>query len=92
MFIDQKNKFSELAIASNFLFWIYNTNGVIKISNVIYIIDCFGVQHSAIEFSILFLSNANRVIRVSNIIDLDFSFKVQSFTNGFSILLFGFGF
>lgn len=34
---------SELAIASNFLFLICNTNGVIKVSNVIYIMDCFGV-------------------------------------------------
>ena len=57
---------SELAIASNFLFWVYNTNGVIKLSNVIYIMGCFGVWRSAIEFSILLLSNANRVIVVSN--------------------------
>jgi hypothetical protein len=34
---------SELAIASNFLFWVYNTNGVIKVSNVLYIMYCFGV-------------------------------------------------
>ena len=32
MCIDE-DKFSELAIASNFLFWIQNTNGVIKVSN-----------------------------------------------------------
>ena len=33
MCIEEDNKFSELAIASNFLFWIYNTNGVIVVSN-----------------------------------------------------------
>lgn len=63
---DEDNKFSKLAIVSDFLFLIYNTNVVIKVSSVIYIMYCFGVQRSVIEFSIFLLSNVNRVIVVSN--------------------------